>query len=46
LASLLPLATATDRLFFRGAEFAIDDIDDDTRRVGGVLIALVVMCKG
>lgn len=45
LADMLPLAN-TDALFFRGAEVAIQDIDDDTRRVDGVLIALNIMVKG
>jgi hypothetical protein len=45
LAELLPLRT-TDKLFFHGVEVGIVDIDDDTRRIQGVLIALEIMVDG
>jgi hypothetical protein len=45
LAELLPLAT-TDKLFFRNSEVAILGIDDDTRRIAGVLIALEILVRG
>jgi hypothetical protein len=39
LSSILPLTT-NDKAVIRGKEWAIKSIDDDTRRVGGVLIAI------
>ena len=45
LAELLPLTTG-DKLFFRNTEVAILGIDDDTRRIAGVLIALEIMARG
>ena len=45
LADLLPLTTS-DKLLFRDAEVAILDVNDDTRRVSGVLIALEIVVKG
>jgi hypothetical protein len=45
LSALLPLRT-TDKLFFRDVEVGILDIDDDTRRIDGVLIALDVRVEG
>jgi len=45
LSNLLPLTTG-DKLFFRSHEVAILDIDDDTRRIAGVLIAIDVMVRG
>jgi hypothetical protein len=45
LVDLLPL-TVSDRLFFRNTEVAILGIDDDTRRIAGVLIAIEVMARG
>jgi hypothetical protein len=45
LSALLPLRTA-DKLFFRDLEAAILDIDDDTRRIQGVLIALDIRAGG
>ena len=45
LADLLPL-TANDKLFFREAEVAILDVNDDTRRINGVLVALEIVVKG
>jgi hypothetical protein len=44
LVDLLPLATS-DKLFFRDREVAILDINDDTRRLNG-LIALEISVKG
>ena len=45
LLDLMPLTT-TDKLFFREGEVAILDVDDDTRRINGVLIALEIIVKG
>ena len=45
LSDLLPLTTS-DKLFFRDGEVAIFDVNDDTRRVNGVLIALEIVVKG
>jgi hypothetical protein len=45
LAAMLPLSTS-DKLFFRNREVAISDIDDDTRRINGVLIGLDIMTRG
>jgi hypothetical protein len=45
LSTMLPLRT-TDKLFFRDLEVGIVDIDDDTRRIAGVLIALDLMVEG
>jgi hypothetical protein len=45
LSALLPLRTI-DKLFFRDLEVAIQDIDDDTRRIQGVLIALDIRVEG
>jgi hypothetical protein len=45
LSDLLPLTTS-DKLFFRDGEVAIFDVNDDTRRVNGVLIALEIFVKG
>ena len=45
LADLLPLTTS-DKLLFREAEVAILDINDDTRRINGILIALEIVVKG
>lgn len=47
LATLLPL-TDRDKLVIRGIEVAIEPggIDDDTRRLAGVLIAIEVVLKG
>jgi hypothetical protein len=44
LLDLLPLTTS-DKLFFREVEVAILDINDDTRRLNG-LIALEIVVKG
>jgi hypothetical protein len=45
LSELLPLRTS-DTLAFRQREAAIMYIDDDTRRVAGVLIALEITIRG
>jgi hypothetical protein len=45
LSTLLPRRT-TDKLFFRDREVAILDIDDDTRRIQGVPIALEIVVDG
>nr|DAH82780.1 MAG TPA: hypothetical protein [Caudoviricetes sp.] len=45
LEALLPLTT-NDILVIRGKEFAIKSVDDNTRRVGGVLVALVIHAAG
>jgi hypothetical protein len=45
LLDLLPLH-ASDTLFFREREVAILDVNDDTRRINGVLIALEIVVKG
>jgi hypothetical protein len=39
LASILPLVP-TDKAVIGGREFAIEGIDDNTRRIGGTLVAL------
>jgi hypothetical protein len=45
LSSLLPLLT-TDKLVIRGEEKAIKGVNDNTRRVAGVLIALDIHAEG
>jgi hypothetical protein len=45
LSLLLPLRT-TDKLLVRDRELAIQNVDDDTRRVAGVLIALEIVARG
>jgi hypothetical protein len=45
LSDLLPVTT-NDKLFFRDGEVAILDVDDDTRRINGVLIALEIVVRG
>lgn len=45
LSGLLPLTNA-DKLVIRGRELAIKSIDDNTRRVAGVLIALEIQAGG
>jgi len=44
LSALLPLQK-NDVLFFRNREVAIVNIDDDTRRIAGVLIAMDVIVR-
>jgi hypothetical protein len=36
----------TDKLLVRGRELAIDNVDDDTRRMAGVAIALEIIARG
>ncbi len=45
LASLLPLSNE-DKLVIRGIETAIKAVDDNTRRIAGVLIALEIQASG
>lgn len=45
LSSLLPLTNA-DKLIVRGRELAIKSVDDNTRRDGGMLIALNIRASG
>lgn len=45
IVSLLPLTTS-DKIVVRGRELAIKAIDDNTRRVGGTLIALEIQAAG
>jgi hypothetical protein len=45
LSTLLPLRT-TDKLLVRGRELSIDNVDDDTRRIAGVSIALEIIARG
>lgn len=45
LAALLPLKTS-DVLVIRGVEKRVMAVDDNTRRVGGTLIALEIQARG
>lgn len=45
LAAVLPLTTS-DQLVIRGREVSIKAVDDNTRRIGGVLIALEIHAAG
>ncbi|MHC2666575.1 hypothetical protein ACMA5K_24180 [Bradyrhizobium diazoefficiens] len=45
LATLLPL-DSDDQLVIRGAEVAIQGVDDSTRRIAGVLVALEIQVRG
>jgi hypothetical protein len=45
LETLLPITT-NDKLVIRGREVVIKAVDDNTRRVGGVLIALEMQVAG
>lgn len=45
LSALLPLLTS-DKLVIRGEEKAIKNINDNTRRIGGTLIALDIHAEG
>lgn len=45
LSAVLPLTT-NDKLVIRGREVAIKAVDDNTRRIGGVLIALEITAAG
>lgn len=46
LSSLLPLSKYTDRLLIGGVEVSIEGVDDQTRRIQGVLIALEIQVRG
>ncbi len=45
LASILPVTTS-DKVVVRGKEITIVAVDDNTRRVGGILIALELQVRG
>jgi hypothetical protein len=45
LASILPIIP-TDKAVIGGREFAIEGIDDNTRRIGGTLVALEFTAVG
>lgn len=45
LTSILPLVP-TDKAVIGGREFAIEGIDDNTRRIGGTLVALEFQAVG
>jgi len=45
LSLLLPLRTA-DKLLVRDRELAIENVDDDKRRIAGVPIALEIIARG
>ena len=45
LAAILPVLTS-DRVVVRDRVLAIKAVDDNTRRIGGVLIALVIQVAG
>jgi hypothetical protein len=45
LAAVLPLSTF-DKIVIRGKECAIKSVDDDTRRIAGVLIGLDIQVEG
>ena len=45
LVSIMPV-TPTDKLIVRGRELAIMGVDDSSRRVGDVLIALEMQVRG
>ncbi|BAL77034.1 hypothetical protein [Bradyrhizobium cosmicum] len=45
LATMLPL-TSDDSLVIRGAAVAVQGVDDSTRRIGGVLVALELQVRG
>lgn len=45
LSAIMPVTTS-DKLYARGREVAIEAVDDNTRRVGGTLIALELRVKG
>lgn len=38
--------TASDKVIDKGREFAVIGLDDATRRVGGVLVAYELHCRG
>lgn len=45
LAAMLPLTTS-DTVVIRGREVAIKSVDDNTKRIGAVLIALMIHAAG
>lgn len=45
LSAILPLRTS-DKIVIRGIECDIEAIDDNTRRIGGTLIALEIQVRG
>lgn len=45
LAGILPV-TKSDKVVIRSNEFAIKAVDDNTRRIGGTLIALELQVEG
>jgi hypothetical protein len=45
IATLLPITT-NDKVVVRGRELAIKAVDDNTRRIGGTLIALDIQVGG
>ncbi|WP_456622148.1 MULTISPECIES: hypothetical protein [unclassified Bradyrhizobium] len=45
LSTMLPL-TSDDKLVVRGAEIQIMGVDDSTRRIAGVLVALEIQVRG
>lgn len=45
LSTMLPL-TSDDSLVIRGAEVAVQGVDDSTRRIGSVLVALELQVRG
>lgn len=45
LSAVLPLKTS-DKLVIRGLEVSIKAVDDNSRRIGGVLIALEITAAG
>lgn len=46
LATLLPLSKFTDALVVGGSEVSVEGVDDQTRRVQGVLVALEIQVRG
>ncbi|MET3348311.1 hypothetical protein ABIF52_008692 [Bradyrhizobium japonicum] len=46
LSTLLPLSKHTDRLVIGGAEVSIEGVDDQARRIQGVLVALEIQVRG
>lgn len=46
LSTLLPLSKHTDALVIGGAEVSIEGIDDQTRRINGVVVALELQVRG
>jgi hypothetical protein len=43
---VLPLTETADKIVIRGRELAVKAVDDNTRRVGGELIAFDIRCGG